>query len=56
MKNLALNDLGVQELGSQEARETNGGGALFMIGLPIAIMLYYAMIPPIIKRRRRRRR
>ena len=60
MKNLALNDLGVQELGSQEARETNGGGILFgaIVVVSAAIALYHLYrpyLPPIMRRRRRRR-
>ena len=59
MKNLALNDLEVQELSTQEARETNGGGFL-CIALGVAVVGAAAAIAwPIIKelwRRRSRRR
>jgi len=62
MKNLALKNLGVQELTSKEARETNGGIAtvvavgIIVVGVAIILGCIWPNAPHKWLRRRRRRR
>ena len=56
MKNLALSDLGVQELTSQEERETNGGVVVSAIVGGIFILACYTALGIAMWRKRRRRR
>ena len=61
MKNLALNDLDVQELTSREAKETNGGIAtvvavgMIVVGVGIILGCIWPNAPHKWFRRRRRR-